>query len=188
MLRYLSTLAHKLPQDVDRLLQDLANHPSWLVLTSNPAGDELEPRDSRSTQAVHLLSALATIHATAQAETVVCEFCSYAIPILDALTNVQHPAVTHHIVQLADVLCPYEPRAALLTAQKAVTGDRGYAREALGLDATLSLTRRYLTDHRDLLRTDALCLTAIRALLEVFVRVGWDQALRLSEDLDELFR
>ncbi|MFB4285558.1 hypothetical protein ACBJ59_60600 [Nonomuraea sp. MTCD27] len=295
LLRHLSTLTHKFPQDVDRLLRDLANHPSWLVLTPDPAGDKVELRDSRSTQAVHLLSALATIHATAHAETVVCawwtnpcdhpnrvtqsmrswrsllnpddevlrgaqrqafriinlglnqlgetwvqrgsagqpphtmawergarsakiaeeiaqqlyfaseatqsspleqpasdkdfrKFCGYAIPILDALTNVQHPAVTHHIVQLADVLCSYEPHAAVLTAEKAVVGDRGYAREALGLDATLSLARRYLTDHRDLLRTDALCLTAIRALLEVFVRVGWDQALRLSEDLDELFR
>ncbi|UBU16437.1 NACHT domain-containing protein [Nonomuraea gerenzanensis] len=295
LLRHLSTLTHKFPQDVDRLLRDLANHPSWLVLTPDPAGDKVELRDSRSTQAVHLLSALATIHATAHAETVVCtwwsnpcdhpnrvtqsmrswrsllnpddevlrgaqrqafriinlglnklgetwvqrgsagqpphtmawergarsariaeeiaqqlyfaseatqsspleqpasgkdfrKFCSYAMPILDALTNVQHPAVTHHIVQLADVLCSYEPHAAVLTAEKAVVGDRGYAREALGLDATLSLARRYLTDHRDLLRTDVLCLTAIRALLEVFVRVGWDQALRLSEDLDELFR
>jgi hypothetical protein len=295
LLRHLSALVHRCPQDVDRVLQGLTNHPSWLVLTPNLAGDDVDPKDSRSTQSVYLLAVLAAIHASANAEAVVrawwtnpidhqnrvkqtikswrgilnpadeslrqaqnrafrivnlglnqlgeawnergsagqspddtawerrassariaeeiaqqlyfaseviqtqlieeptshrdlSKFCDYAIPVLVTLANVHHPAVTHHIVQLADVLSPYEPRTVLMAAEKAISGDRGYAHEPLGLDATLRLTRRYLADHRGLLRTDALCLTAIRAILEVFVRVGWDQALRLAEELDELFR
>jgi len=95
--------------------------------------------------------------------------------------------VTHHIIQSIERLLPQRPRLALLVAAHAVTNDAGYAREQLGINAVVTLTRRYLSEHRDLLREDAACLSAVRSLLEVFVRAGWDKAIELSEELDDLF-
>jgi hypothetical protein len=116
------------------------------------------------------------------------EFWVLAHPLLTRLADVHHPTVTQHIVQTIDHLSACEPRQALMLAAQAVLGDRAYAREPLGLDVALNLAKRYLTEHGELLRTDTDSLTAVRSLLEAFVRVGWDRAMDLAEELDELFR
>lgn len=76
------------------------------------------------------------------------------------------------IVQVVAHVGRLQPREALLIAANAVTNDAGYAREALGVDAVHLLVRNCLSEHRDLVLGDAECMTAVRALLEVFVRVG----------------
>jgi len=114
-------------------------------------------------------------------------FTDLALSLLKGLSGIHYPSVTHHIIQSIERLLPQRPRLALLVAAHAVTNDAGYAREQLGIDAVVTLTRRYLSEHRDLLREDAACLSAVRSLLEVFVRAGWDKAIELSEELDDLF-
>jgi hypothetical protein len=52
----------------------------------------------------------------------------------------------------------------------------------------LQLLRQYLADHRDLVLGDTECTTAVRRLLESFVRVGWNQAIQMAEGMDEVFR
>ena len=59
--------------------------------------------------------------------------------------------------------------------------------EPLALDAIHLLVRHYLADHRDLVLSDPTCISGIRAMLEVFVRAGWDKAIELAEELDDLF-
>jgi hypothetical protein len=114
-------------------------------------------------------------------------FSTLALPLLDKLSAIHYPAVTHHIVQTIDHISAAQPRQALLIAAKAVTADPAYPREILGLDATIQLIQHYTADHRDLVLNDPQCTTAIRTLLETFIRLGWDKAARLAEDLDELF-
>jgi hypothetical protein len=114
-------------------------------------------------------------------------FSTLALPLLDKLSVIHYPAVTHHIVQTIDHISAAQPRQALLIAAKAVTADPAYPREPLGLDATIQLIQHYTADHRDLVLNDPQCTTAIRALLEAFIRPGWDKAARLAEELDELF-
>ncbi len=114
-------------------------------------------------------------------------FSTLALPFLDKLSAIHYPAITHHIVQTIDHISAAHPRQALLIAAKAVTADPAYAREILGLDATIQLIQHYTADHRDLVLNAPQCTTAIRTLLEAFIRLGWDKAARLAEDLDELF-
>jgi hypothetical protein len=115
-------------------------------------------------------------------------FARYALPLLDGVGQVHHPAVTHHIIQTVEHLSDAQPKPALLLAMRAITEDSGYITESLGVDAVLKLINRYMADHRELVLGDPECTTAVRVLLERFVRVGWPQAVQMAERMDELFR
>jgi hypothetical protein len=114
-------------------------------------------------------------------------FTALALPLLDQLSHIHFPAVTQHIVQITDHISGTQPKRALLIAAAAVIGDPAYPREPLGLDAALQLVRHYTAEHRGLVLSDPECTAAVRVLLEAFVRLGWDQAIDLAEQLDELF-
>jgi hypothetical protein len=115
-------------------------------------------------------------------------FATLALPVLTDLAHVHHPAVTHHIVQTAEHLSRVACKDALLLTQQAVTGDPGYIIESLGLDAALDMINRCVADHRDLVLGDPECATAVRTVLEQFVRAGWPRAIDTAENLDQLFR
>ncbi|MGH3678708.1 MAG: hypothetical protein ACRDT2_00005, partial [Natronosporangium sp.] len=114
-------------------------------------------------------------------------FSTFALPLIEKLSVIGYPAVTHHIVQTIDHLRPVQPRRGLMIAAHSATNDPGYAREPLALDAVHLLIRHYLADHRELVLSDPTCISSIRVMLEAFVRSGWDKAIALAEDLDSLF-
>lgn len=114
-------------------------------------------------------------------------FCALALPLLDALSSIHHPAVTHHIVETIDRIGEVQPKRAFLIAVNAVTHDPAYPREVLAVDAAIRLIRHYTADQPGRLISDPESATAVRTLLEAFIRLGWDQAITLAEELDELF-
>jgi hypothetical protein len=114
-------------------------------------------------------------------------FSELALPLLDALSAIHHPAVTHHIVETIDRIGVTQPKQAFLIAVNAVIRDPAYPREILALDATIRLIQHYTADQRSLVLSDPQCATAVRTLLEAFIRLGWDKAITLAEELDELF-
>jgi len=63
-----------------------------------------------------------------------------------------------------------------------------YEYEPLAVDLIVNLVQRYLAEYRDLVTTDNASLTALRELLEVFVRAGWPQAITLAYQLPDAFR
>jgi len=105
-------------------------------------------------------------------------FAELAIRLLEGISSVHHPMVTHEIVEAATHLSTAAPKPALLLAKRAVVSDKQYVYERLAVDVVLDLITRYLTDHRALALADAECTAAIRLLLEGFVRAGWPQAIR----------
>jgi hypothetical protein len=115
-------------------------------------------------------------------------FADLAVPLLEGYGDIHHPAVTHHVIQTLDHISPTQPRAVLLAAVRAAADDNAYAQEPLAVDAVLQLIKRYLADHRNLVLGDPECTTAVRKLLESFVRVGWNQAIQMAESMDEMFR
>ena len=115
-------------------------------------------------------------------------FASLALPLLNGLGQVRHPKVTHHIIETAEHLGDVQPKPALLLAVGAINGDSGYIIEPLGVDAVLKLINRYNADPRELVLGDAECSTAVRVLLERFVRVGWPPAVQMAERMADLFR
>lgn len=114
-------------------------------------------------------------------------FSTFALPMLQRLAAIGYPAVTHHIVETIDHLRPVQPHRALLIAAHAITNDPTYAHEPLALDTVHLLIRHYLSDHRELVLSDPAGISSMRSMLEVFVQVGWDKAIELAEELDDLF-
>lgn len=114
-------------------------------------------------------------------------FFTLALPLLEGLSGVRYPSVTHEIVRTLDHLRTVRPRPALLAAAAAVTGDPGYSRESLALDAVHGMVRHYLAEQRELLLTDRDSMSAVRLMLETYIRAGWDEAAQLAEELDDLF-
>lgn len=115
-------------------------------------------------------------------------FAEQAFPLLEGYSIVHHPSVTHHIIQTLDHISIHAPERALLVAVRAAGDDAHYAREPLALSAVLQLIQRYLADHRELIVSSSKCMTAVRTLLETFVRQGWDEAIQFAERLEDMFR
>jgi hypothetical protein len=114
-------------------------------------------------------------------------FALLAMPLLEGLSEIHFPSITHHVVQTADQIAPASPKKALLLAVKAVTGDEAYWREPAGAETVLGFVRRFAADHRAIFLGDREAVEAVRRLLESFIRLGWHQAIELAEELDELF-
>ncbi|MEV0570314.1 hypothetical protein [Dactylosporangium sp. NPDC050588] len=115
-------------------------------------------------------------------------FAERAVPLLEAYGHIHHPAVTHHIIQTLDHISAEQPKAVLIAAVRSAADDHAYAQEPLAVDAVLQLITRYLADHRDLVLGDPECTTAVRKLLETFIRAGWNQAIHMAERMDDMFR
>jgi len=112
-------------------------------------------------------------------------FAARAFPILEDLTRVPHPAVVQRVIQTLDHIADHDPRRAFLAIAAAATTGHGYQWEHQGADLVVKIIDRYAAEHRELLLTEPECLTALRRLLETFVRSGWDQAIDRVQSLSE---
>ena len=64
----------------------------------------------------------------------------------------------------------------------------GYQFEAMAADLLVNLVERYLAEYRSVLREERGCQAALLEMLDIFVRVGWPSARRLTYRLEEIFR
>ena len=112
-------------------------------------------------------------------------FAARAFPILESLARVSHSAVVHAAVETLDHLSQIDPRRAFLAVEAAATTGHGYEWEPQGADLIVKIIDRYAADYRSLLLSDPECLTALRRLLEAFIRSGWDQAIDRVQNLSE---
>jgi hypothetical protein len=115
------------------------------------------------------------------------QFAFLVMPLLEALSEIHNPSITHHVIKAVGQLAPACPKRALLIAVRAVTGDEAYWRESLGVETALGFIRRFAADNRAIFLGDRVVVEAVRRLLESFIRRGWHQAVELAEELDELF-
>lgn len=115
-------------------------------------------------------------------------FCALSFPVIETLASVRGAAIAHHLVLTLVFLSRREPRRAFLSVAKIATPGSGYEYESLGESEVLDLVDEYLAERRDLILNDAECLSGLRRILETFVAVGSDRAIRRVQDLGELFR
>ncbi|MFI9276166.1 hypothetical protein ACIGXM_36625 [Kitasatospora sp. NPDC052896] len=115
-------------------------------------------------------------------------FAHHVLPLLDDLASVGNPAVTHDVIKVLGHLRSLQRRRVFLSVASAVTATKDYAREIEGLNAVLEIVDDYLVGHRGLLLDDSASMTALRRILESFVYLGWEPAIRRAQELPELFR
>ncbi|MDA8311398.1 MAG: hypothetical protein M0Z46_12460 [Actinomycetota bacterium] len=114
-------------------------------------------------------------------------FCTRALAIMEKLAAVRAAGIAHHLVQTLVFLSRREPRRVFLLVAKIATPGSGYENEALGETEVLDLVDLYLAERREIVLDDPKCLSGLRQILETFVAVGSDRAIRRVQDLGELF-
>jgi hypothetical protein len=168
-------------------------------LSTTTALDEDERRDLESAAWIALCIARELYHASGAFQTqeerlapderiVATGFCALALPLIEKLAQVPSAGIAHHLVQTAAFLSRIEPRRAFLLIAGVVTGGAGYEYEPLGETEVLDLVDLYLAERRQVILGDPECLSALRQLLETYVRAGSDRAVRRVQDLGDLFR
>jgi hypothetical protein len=114
-------------------------------------------------------------------------FCAHALPLIESLAEIRIAGIAHHLVQTLAFLSRLEPRRAFLAIAKIATPGSGYEYESQGETEVLDLLDQYLAERRETILGDPKCLGALRQILETFVAVGSDRAIRRVQDLAELF-
>lgn len=111
-------------------------------------------------------------------------------PVLDLLSEVPFPTVTHHVLETLEVCIPLDPRGVFLRIARAIKAGQGgsYETDSLGATLVVKLIERYLAEHRTLLQEDEECRTALVEILDIFVSAGWPEARRLTYGLQDIFR
>jgi hypothetical protein len=115
-------------------------------------------------------------------------FAEEAFAVLELLTEFKHPSIVHHMVETLGHLSPSMPRRSFLLIERTISAGDAYTYDSLAADTTITLIERYLAEFRDVLSSDAEVLTAVRRVLDAFVRVGWPAAVSLSYRLGDAFR
>lgn len=117
-------------------------------------------------------------------------FCGEVAPILDLLSDVAYPSVTHHVLETLEACAPFDPRGVFLRVARTVRAGQGgsYETDSLGASLVVRLVERYLAEHRTLLQEDDNCRGALVEILDIFVSAGWPEARRLTYGLQDIFR
>jgi hypothetical protein len=115
-------------------------------------------------------------------------FFTLAMPLLERMTQVHQPGITHQLIETLAHLAEHDPKRVLLAVHRSVPPGQLYEYEPLAVELILNLIQRYLADYRHLVTRDEESLTALRQVLEVFVRAGWPSAIGLAYQLPEAFR
>ena len=110
--------------------------------------------------------------------------------LFDRLSEHPHPSIIHHLIQTLNGLLSIEPRQVFLRIVKTVKAGMagGYQFESLAIDEIVSVVNRVFADFRPMLQQNKDVRIAMVEMLDVFVEVGWIQAIQLTYRLDEIFR
>jgi hypothetical protein len=111
-------------------------------------------------------------------------------PPLSRLAGIGYPHIAHSLLETLSLFIPADPPGVLLLAGEVVrTGSKyGYQYEQLAEGLIVQMVERYLAEYRPILREHRECHQTLMNILDVFVRVGWPSAHRLTYRLGEIYR
>lgn len=121
-------------------------------------------------------------------------FLQEAWDLFAALATELHPHTAYQLVQTLQHLLPYAPRDVFLLASKSIqtSSEARFQYESLAVGEVVKLIQRALADHRDIFKAEgdqeSECLTALLAVLDLFVEAGWAEARQLTHRLEEIYR
>ncbi|MFN8149597.1 MAG: hypothetical protein U0R24_00520 [Solirubrobacterales bacterium] len=110
--------------------------------------------------------------------------------VLNQLSQVPVPSVTHNLLETLEVFIEFDPRDVFLRIGQTILAGKpgGYQFDGMAVDLFVRLVERYLADYRTLLQQDDEARNLLIEMLDVFVDAGWPKARQLTYGLHELFR
>jgi len=110
--------------------------------------------------------------------------------ILTLFARSREPATLHHLIELYEFLIPGDPVRVFEAIYSILLGrgeEEGYHHESLGSTAVVGIVRCYIADYRTIFEDEGR-RTRLVAILRLFSKVGWPEALNLLHDLPDLLR
>jgi len=118
------------------------------------------------------------------------QFFADSRTIIQTLSTIAIPSLTHHLLEILDHFADVQPRAILLDSALVLEAARGsrYATDSMAADLVANIVERFIADQRGLLRDDVEARKALIGILDEFVQMGWPRAQRLAYRLGEIYR
>lgn len=110
--------------------------------------------------------------------------------IIDLLGDAGMPSVAHSLLKTLEYFVPLDPSGVFRRIGRIVLAGRkgGFQYESMAVELIVSLVERYLAEYRSILRDDDECRSYLIQMLDVFVKVGWPAARKITYRLEEIFR
>lgn len=117
-------------------------------------------------------------------------FWDEANETFDSLAEAGFADVTHRLVETLEFMLPYAPRKVFLIFGKAVKYGKhdDYQYDGMAVSHIVSMVEKVFGDYPDLLKDDPECQEAAIEVLDTFVEAGWESALRLTYQVNEIYR
>lgn len=125
------------------------------------------------------------------------KFYKFVKPILDKVVEVSDSersgiffaSTAHYFMQLLNEMLQHDPKGVLHLSYRVadIACREGYHLDSMGVREVVKLVESILANYRDKVR-DGESLEDLLRLLDIFVEVGWSEALWLVWRLDEIFR
>lgn len=113
-----------------------------------------------------------------------------AAPIIDELADIGLPSLTHHLLEMLEMLAPLDPSGVFMRVVAVIRGGRkgDYQYDKMAEDVLVRIVEHYLADYRSIFQEDEKVRRGLIEVLDTFVRAGSAGARRLSYGLDGIFR
>ena len=129
-------------------------------------------------------------------DTMHCRFYNQVKPLMDDVTTfalgengIMFAPTAYRFMQLLTYFISCNPKEVLHIAERVARSSEpsGYNFDSLAIEEVVKFVEIVLADHRSEVR-DGESLEDLLNLLDIFVRAGWSDALKLVWRLDEIFR
>ena len=110
--------------------------------------------------------------------------------VLDALAEVGFADTTHRLVETLSFMLPYAPYEAFIIFGKAIgNGKRDlYQYESMAISDIVALVKKVFGEFSFLLKNHRECREIIIEVLDTFIDAGWEPALKLTYQLNDIHR
>ena len=104
-------------------------------------------------------------------------------------SSLLHASTAHHIMELCNGVLKYDPAGVIEIAEELcrVSSAYGYPLDSMAITEVVTLVRTCIADHKELFQ-EKKNLRHLTGLLDVFVDVGWPEAIGLAARLDAIWR
>lgn len=113
-----------------------------------------------------------------------------AEPLLDSILQAKHPSIAFDIIKGLEGLVDLDVERTLHWLAKVTEANSavGLTNEQLAADHTIEVLERILAEHKASLKEGSQLRKDFLSILDAYLAVGWDRAMRLALQIESIFR
>ncbi len=111
-------------------------------------------------------------------------------PLLNAILNAKHPSIAFDLIRGLEALIELNVTQPLKWLRRVteLNSAEGLTTESLAADHTIGILERILAEHKVSLKEGTSLRSDFLAILNAYLSVGWERAMRLGMQIESIFR